>query len=82
MSLTDSDLKNIASVVRLETDDLRDDLKQVKQGVNSLTNSTDQLLHTVRRHEDERLVLRAQQEKIRNTLVAKGIVTEDELAVA
>lgn len=86
MSLTPQDLKSIHEVVETVLNDgidpIKKDIKDLKHSVGSLTTSVDSLLHIVRRHEGEWLVLRAQHSKIRDLLVAKGIATEDELAVA
>lgn len=82
MSLTSEDLKGIQGIIQQEVEPLKKDISDIKVNVGNLTASVDSFMHTVRRHEEEWLVLRAQHTKIRNVLVAKGIVTEDELAVA
>lgn len=54
----------------------------IKEDLDHVTTSMDEFLKIVRRHEEEWLVLRAQHAKMRDALIKKGVVTEDELAVA
>ncbi len=97
MSITTEDLKGIRLVIQDESaelkasvqtvieealEPLKKDISEIKDNLGNLTTSVDSFAQTVRRHETEWLVLRTQHEKIRDILVAKGIATEDELAVA
>lgn len=61
---------------------IAEDLGRVEGKIDTLTTTLDGFAHTVRRHEEEWLVLRAQHQKMRDLLVKKGIATEDELALA
>lgn len=57
MSLNDKDIQSIStaveSVVRQEIDPLKKDILDIKKDLHSLTSSVDQVVHIVRRHEDE-----------------------------
>ncbi len=53
----------------------------MKERFDSITTSIDEFLRIVNRHEQELIVLRAQQVKARDTLVRKEIATEIDLAV-
>ena len=93
MPLTKEDLTSIGQVIREQVPPLveavvephfraiAEDLRRVEGKVDQLTTTVDGFAHTVRRHEEEWLVLRAQHAKMRDLLVKKGIVTEDELAL-
>lgn len=82
MTLTNDDIKKIAGVVQVEIDPIKKGLVHLKDLYGSLATSTDHFLSTVRRHDEEWLVLRAQHSKMRDVLIKKGIVTEEELAIS
>ncbi len=86
MPLNEKDLKNIARTVDNVTSpqfqELSTRLKNVEKNTGQLTTTVDNFAHIVRRHEEEWLVLRAQHEKTRDVLVKKGIVSEEDLAIA
>jgi hypothetical protein len=85
-NLTQTDLQRISTVVEKIVDDrvapVEKKIDGLVENVGSLTTSVDGFSRTVRRHEDEWLVLRAQHEKMRNVLVKKGVASEDELSIS
>ena len=81
MSLTNSDLQKIQKVVALEVEPIKNDVKALRQGQDSVVTSLDSLSRTVSRHEEEWLVLRKQQDKMRAVLVSQGVATGDELSI-
>lgn len=86
MPLTNEDLTGIATVVEKVVDDkiepLIEDLKVIRKNQDSMMTTLDGFSTTVRRHEQEWLILRKQHEKIRDILVKKGIASEEEMAIA
>lgn len=76
------DFNKLHSMVKGEIQPVKSDLAVVKLGVGEIKDSMDQFLHIVRRHEEEWIVLRAQHVKLRDSLIKKGVVTEEELAIA
>lgn len=76
------DFNKLHSMVKGEIQPVKSDLVVVKLGVGEIKDSMDQFLHIVRRHEEEWIVLRTQHVKLRDSLIKKGVVTEEELAIA
>lgn len=83
--LTNKDVQTIADLIRNivdpQFDSLKKDMAGLKLDVSNLTSSVDEFMRTVRRHDQEWLILRTQHDKIRNVLIKKGIASEDELSV-
>lgn len=81
MTLQQSDLASIAKIIKNETDPIKNDVEEVKGSVERLTSSIDRTLRLVSRHDEEWLILRTQHQKMREALVRKGVLTEEELSI-
>lgn len=80
--LSAEDFNKLHTIIRDEIKPVREDVAALKVDVGEIKVSMDEFLRIVRRHEEEWLVMRTQHSKLRDILIKKGIVSEEELAIA
>lgn len=81
MPITAQEFTKIEDIVLQSVEPVKLDVATIKEGLASLVGHVDQFLRIVRNHDQEWLIVRAQHQKMREALVQKGIVTEEDLSI-
>lgn len=80
-NLSSTDIGAIRQALKPDFQEIREDLASVKKDTQEITKSLDGVVHMVRRHDQEFVILRAQQDKMHDVLVQKGVATEEDLSI-
>lgn len=75
-------LEPFAGAIQQDLGHMDGKLDKMDGKIDKIYNLMDGFVNTSRRHEQELVVVQAQQKKMRDVLVKKGIGTEDEFAIA
>lgn len=74
-------LKTDVSLLKLDVRDIRTDVKDMKDRIDPFITKIDQYLQKTGEQGQELLVLRAQQNRMRDVLVEKKVASEGELSI-